>query len=111
MNNKYRAKPQTENGIRFDSKREAARYQELYQLWKAGVIKDLKLQHAFVLQDGFTTPDGERIRAIEYRADFTYMQDGELVVEDVKSKATKTPVYEIKRKMLADRYGLSVREV
>lgn len=111
MNNKYHSKPQVENGIRFDSKREAARYQELMGLLKAGVIKDLKLQHTFVLQDGYTTPDGERIRAIEYRADFTYRDKGELVVEDVKSPATKTPVYEIKRKMLMERYGLKIMEV
>lgn len=32
-------------------------------------------------------------------------------MEDVKSKATKTRAYEIKKKLLAERYGIVIREV
>ena len=33
------------------------------------------------------------------------------VVEDVKSPATKTRVYEIKKKLMRERFGIDVREV
>ena len=82
--------------IRFDSKREASRFDELMLMLKSGLISELKLQHDFTLQEAYTTPEGERVRAIRYKADFTYWQSGEFVIEDVKSKATKTKVYAVK---------------
>lgn len=105
----------TERGsVKFDSKKEAARFEELAVLLNTGEIKDLRLQVEFTLQGSYTTPDGRRIRAIRYLADFTYYQkngDGwEYVVEDVKSRATKTKVYQMKKKMMADRLGLTVTE-
>ena len=33
------------------------------------------------------------------------------VVEDVKSEATRTPQYETKKKLLRERFGLTIREV
>ena len=109
--NKYKAKKTTVDGITFDSKKEAERFCELKMLAMAGKIKNLRLQQDFTLQEAYTAPDGERIRAIRYSADFTYEENGELVVEDVKSRATKTQVYEMKRKMLREKYGVKVREV
>lgn len=114
---KYRNTP-TERGaedgvkIRFDSQKEARRYDELMLMLKAGEIRDLRLQPQFTLQEAYTTPKGERIRAMRYQADFSY-RDGEdrLVVEDVKSPATKTRVYGMKRKMMLDRIGIEIREV
>lgn len=92
------------DGIKFDSKKEAQRYLELMALYKAGEIQDLKLQRVFTLQEGFVTPDGERIQPIRYIADFVYTQDGIQVVEDVKSKATKdNAVYKLKKKMMAEK--------
>ena len=125
------------NGISFDSKKEANRYLTLMDAVRAGIITDLRLQHDFTLQEAYTSPDGERIRAIRYRADFSYrvvcanyemitcvgitdleywrdivQQHGRstLVVEDVKSKATKTKDYRMKYKMMADK-GYHIREV
>ena len=97
--------------ITFDSAKEARRYDELMLRIKAGQISDLKLQPQFTLQEAYTTPSGERIRAIRYQADFSYWEDGELVVEDVKSKATKTREYSMKRKLMAEKYGIEIREV
>lgn len=108
---KYHNEPVKTGGLRFDSKKEAERFRALQAMQNAGQIQDLKLQHRFTLQDAYTTPEGERVRAIEYRADFTYIRDGQLVVEDVKSPATKTAVYAMKRKMLLARYGLKITEV
>lgn len=99
------------NGIKFDSKKEARRYTELLELYKAGKIEGLKLQRVFTLQEAFTTPEGERVQAIKYIADFVYEQDGITVVEDVKSAATKNnAAYKLKKKMMAAR-GYIIQEV
>lgn len=100
-----------ENGIKFDSKKEARRYMELRQLETMGKITDLKLQHTFTLQEAFTTEDGKRVEAIKYIADFTYYEDGKFVVEDVKSPATRrNPVYRVKNRMMAEK-GYIIREI
>ena len=109
--NKYNAKKTTVDGITFDSKKEAERFSELKLLLRAGKIKNLRLQQDFTLQEAYTAPDGERVRAIRYAADFTYEENGEIIVEDVKSRATKTRVYEMKRKLLREKYGVRIREV
>ena len=111
--NKYHARKTTVDGITFDSEKEARRFGELKLLLRAGEIKNLKLQQDFTLQEAYTAPDGERVRAIRYVADFVYedQETGETVVEDVKSRATKTRVYEMKRKLLREKYGVRIREV
>lgn len=109
---KYRSIAETINGIRFDSRKEARRYGELTALQKAGKIRELKLQPQFTLQEAFTTPEGKRIRAIIYRADFSYLDEaGRLHVEDVKSPATRTREYLMKAKMLREKYGITVEEI
>ena len=98
--------------IKFDSQREAARFDELMLMLKAGKIRDLRLQADFTLQEAYTLPNGNRVRAIRYRADFAYYENGNLVIEDVKGgKATKTRVYEIKKKILADKFGIEITEI
>lgn len=96
--------------IRFDSKKESERFDELMLLLKAGVISDLKLQPQFTLQEAYTTPEGERVRAVRYNADFSYWKSGERIIEDVKSPATKTKVYAIKRKLMLE-HGFKITEV
>ena len=121
---KYRNTPTDRHGadsktIRFDSKREAIRYDELMLLLKSGKIKNLKLQPQYTLQEAYTTPEGNRVRAIRYQADFSYEEAftswGEptsvIVVEDVKSPASKTRVYEMKKKLLLERFGIEITEV
>ena len=105
--------------IRFDSQREARRYDNLVAWQKTGEIKDLRLQVDFTLQEAYTDTEGRRVRAIRYRADFTYLQrsmDREghtwaLVVEDVKSRGTRTKDYLLKRKLMKERFGIDVVEV
>lgn len=107
--------------IRFDSRKEARRYDELMAMLKAGKIRDLKLQQQFTLQEAYTTTEGVRVRAIRYQADFTYQKpqfvdrDGEwiwgLVVEDVKSRATKTRAYAMKKKLMQERFNIEIQEV
>ena len=73
----------------YDSVKEYNRWCEL-QLWqKAGRIKDLSRQIRMLIQESFVY-NGEKIAAIEYVADFTYIEDGKKVVEDVKHLDPKT---------------------
>lgn len=99
---KYRAQPVIVDGIRFDSKREAARYGELVLLARAGQIRALDVHPVFVLQDKFTRPDGKRVRAIKYEGDFAYVENGKQVVED--TKGVETQVFRLKQKMFWKRY-------
>ena len=81
------------------------------------------MQVDFTLQEAYTDGEGHRVRAIRYRADFTYEKvrgdpwteyNGSfwvLVVEDVKSRATKTKTYAVKRKMMKERYNIDIQEV
>ncbi len=105
---KYKANKIEVDGIKFDSEKEAKRYTELKMLEKAGIITELQLQVPFVLQDAFEV-NGEKIKAIKYIADFTYWENNELVIEDVKGM--KTPVYSMKKKMFMYRYKKHIKEV
>ena len=113
---KYKSTKAIRNGIVFDSQKEARRYDELMLLVCAGEIKDLKLQPEYTLHEAFKTPLVAPVRAIRYRADFSYMKrvkDGsearwKPVVEDVKGYRTKE--YEIKRKLMLGR-GIQVVEI
>lgn len=62
------------NGIKFDSKAEARRYAELKLMEDTGHIKELKLQPKFELQPKYKNNKGETIRAIIYKADFSYIE-------------------------------------
>ena len=98
--------------LRFDSQKEARRYDHLTLRQQAGEIHDLRLQVDFTLQEAYTDQEGRRVRAIRYRADFTYRErDGRMVVEDVKSKPTRTREYLIKRKLMKERRGIDITEV
>jgi len=109
----------TESGtvIRFDSQKEARRYDELIAMLRAGKIRDLKLQPQFTIQEAYTTTEGTRVRAIRYQADFSYElaagreKEWVPVVEDVKSRATKTRVYAIKKKLVRERFGIDIQEI
>lgn len=90
---KYHNAPAERAGVRFDSQKEARRYDELMVMLRAGIISDLRLQQQFTLQESYMTETGERIRAVRYTADFSYKFGGKLVVEDVKSKPTRTKEY------------------
>lgn len=112
MRVKYHNKKTVYDGIKFDSKKEATRYCELKQLERAGVIKELRLQPRYILQEKYEI-NGRKERAITYIADFEYYDNEKqkIVVEDVKSPATKTQVYRIKKKLFEKRYNIEVTEI
>ena len=107
---KFGAIKEDRGKIRFDSKKEARRYDALVMLLKSGEITDLRIQPEFTLIEAYTKPDGERVRALRYRADFSYRRGGVLIVEDVKSPATRTRTYLDKRKLMREIHGIEVKE-
>ena len=123
MKNKYMALKCNVNGIMFDSRKEARRYQELLLMERAGVIQDLKRQVKYVLipsqyetyerygKNGQRLKDGQRLLEKEcaYIADFVYKENGNEIVED--TKGIKTKDYIIKRKLMLYIHGIRVKEV
>lgn len=105
---KYNNTKTTVDGIKFDSKREAARYSELKLLERAGKITDLILQPRFELIPKYEI-NGRKVRKMEYIADFQYFENGKTVIED--AKGFKTKEYLIKKKLFEFKYGIEIMEV
>lgn len=102
--NKYGAQRTEVDGIKFDSKREAERYKVLKLARASGLIRDLELQKRYPLEV-------RGVKICTYVCDFRYIEDGAgLIVEDVKSPATKTRLYKVKRALMKAIYGIEVRE-
>lgn len=96
-------KTEVEN-IKFDSKREAERYQELRLLEAHGAISDLEIKPSFRLVVN-------NILICRIVPDFLYYENGLRIVEDVKSDATKTHLFKVKKKLLFALHGIEIREV
>lgn len=116
---KYGNRKVVRDGIKFDSEREAARFGELKVLRAMGKIRDLRLQANFTLVEGYTTIEGNRVKPMVYRADFTYERatdpDCNGVVHWLRevedAKGMHTQAYELKKKLMLDKYGITIREV
>ena len=108
---KYHNSKTIVDGIKFDSRLEAQRYQHLRILEQAGVIQALTLQPEFELQPSFKK-NGKTYRRIVYKADFSYysVREGKVIIEDTKGYVTKE--YALKKKLFEYRYPeLTIREV
>lgn len=122
---RIRAKTKEIDGIKFDSQKEARRYQELKLLEKAGEIRNLQCHPKYPLEiDGRPIrirsdryPNG---RTTSYTADFGYdeksgvafgiegvVQAWEPVVEDVKG--FDTPASRLRRAVWEAIYGMEIR--
>ena len=99
---KYKNIVTTIDNIRFHSKKEANRYRELCLLNKSKLISDLELQPNFKI-----TINNKFI--CNYKADFAYKQDGEVVYEDVKG--FRTQVYKLKKKLTEAQYNVTIIEI
>tara|TARA_R110000782_G_scaffold240221_1_gene326673 strand:- start:23 stop:331 length:309 start_codon:yes stop_codon:yes gene_type:complete len=99
---KYKAiKTQHPDGTWFDSKKEAKRYAELLILERAYEITNLELQPRYdMILNG--------VKICSYSADFRYQDGLKLVVEDVKGY--KTPVYNLKKKMMRAFHAIEIFE-
>lgn len=95
------------DGKIFDSQKECNRYISLRTLLMAGVITDLQCQVEYLLES-------EEDKIAYYVADFVYqvVKTGEVVVEDVKSPATRRmAVYRLKKKLMLAIYKIEIKEV
>lgn len=127
-NKYYNIKTRTTDGETFDSTLEAKRWEQLLILQRAGKITDLKRQVRFELlpnqyetRERYSAKSGKRLkdeqilieRKVDYIADFTYSdtETGMLVVEDTKSKITKTPDFIIKKKLMYAIHGIKIKIV
>lgn len=100
---KYKSKKVKHDGFLFDSMMEHRRYLELKLLCSAKVITDLHVHPIFKLQDKFySNSQKKNIQAITYTADFSYLENGEIVVEDVKG--FRTAAFNLKRRIFEHQY-------
>lgn len=122
---KYGNRKTTIDGITFDSQKEALRYTELKLLERAGRISGLELQKTFELIPAQYEPSTEVYtrgknkgqpkqgkcveKSVVYKADFSYIENGERIVED--TKGVKTKDYIIKRKLMLWVHGIRIKEV
>ena len=117
------------DGITFDSQKEASRYCELKLLQKAGQIQNLELQKVFELipaqyetferygKNGKRLKDGQRCieKSCVYKADFSYIENGQAVVEDTKGYRDPSSAgyakFVIKRKLMLYIHGIKIKEI
>lgn len=100
---KYHAVKTELDGIKFDSKKEAKIYSELKLLERAHEISNLRLQVPYILIE-----KSEYGREIKYIADFVYEEKGQTVVGD--AKGIRTDVYRLKKRLMAEKYGIIIKE-
>lgn len=99
IRHKFRAKPQELDGIKFASKKEAKRYQELKILQSSGEVLFFLRQTPFHLTG-----------SVKYLSDFlVFWNNGTVTIEDVKG--LKTPMYNTKRKQVEATYPITITEI
>lgn len=96
---KYKNKKIEFRGLKFDSIGERDRYLFLLSEEDGGRISELRRQVKFAL-----TAHGQHI--CFYIADFVYMRDGVVIVEDFKGMITDT--FSLKAKMFKAQYGYDI---
>ena len=115
MGNKYRNKQIIIDGEKFDSMKEYKRWCELKLMQRTGMIKNLERQVKYVLIPAQYDHGKCLERECSYFADFTYIQNGKLVVEDVKGYRDPNSAgyakFVIKRKMMLYIHKIRVSEV
>jgi len=107
--NKYGARKTVVDGITFDSAKEARRYMDLRILQAAGVISDLNLKERFDFVINGRTVKMRNGQAARYTCDFTYIENGVKIIEEVKG--FKVRDYPLRRAIFEHLYGVKLREV
>lgn len=97
--NKFRAVKTVVDGIVFDSKLEAKKYQEFKLLEKAGEIQDLQLQVRYDL-----CVNNQKV--CTYVADFVFVEKGVTVVYDAKGMIL--PEFRLKAKLFKAIHGFDI---
>lgn len=121
---KYGSRKVTVDGVTYDSVKEYRRFKELSLLERAGTIQNLQRQVKYVLipaqrefcneiytkgrKKGCFKPGKLLEKECSYIADFAYIQNGEIVVED--TKGFRTNDYIVKRKLMLWIHGIRIKE-
>lgn len=104
---KYKNRKVVVDGITFDSKAEAKRWEMLLHMERSGEIYALRRQVRFpIVVNG--------LKICTWIADFAYRisASGNDVVEDVKSEFTrKLPLYRLKYKLVQAVLGITIQEI
>lgn len=123
---KYGNKQVFYGDLKFDSKKELARWLFLLEAEARGEIQGLQRQIRFELLPSVKeeyevelktkTVTKTRVvqQAVVYKCDFAYFKDGSLVVEDVKAspnRAALDKTYILKKKMMRSLKGIDIKEV
>jgi len=99
MKHKYHAQPTVNDGIRFDSKKEARYYTELKLQKKAGLVL------FFLRQVPLHLPGGTKL-VVDFLVFYT---DGSCRFIDVKG--VRTAVYKLKKREVEHHYPITIEEV
>lgn len=102
--------PDLSEVIKFDSVKEYQYYLILKDRFKRQEITFLQRQVNIEIQPAFTTPSGEKYKAITYKADFTYFDFKDQKTHYIDVKGFKTEIYKLKKKLLAYK-GIYIEEV
>lgn len=106
---KYNATKVEVDGILFDSKKEAHRWTVLKLKVKHGEIDYLFRQVTFELAPAVHMEGNKRkTPALRYTADFLWIKDGKVTVEDVKGM--KTRAYLQKKHLMKTIHGIDILE-
>lgn len=105
---KYNAVKTVVDGITFDSKREAKRWQELRMMVRGSLIDELERQVSYELAPSVKIAGEKRARpALRFKADFRYIENGATVVED--SKGMPDTAFRIRQHLMKSVHGIDVR--
>lgn len=88
--NKYGARATVVNGLRFDSLRERARWNDLKIMERDKQISGLTFKPEYILIVN-------NVKVCKMIPDFQYIRKGKKVIED--AKGFRTPVYRLKKKL------------
>lgn len=95
---------------KYDSKHEAEVAGNLQTLARAGKITDLVEQEVITLVPGKLLPNGRKLRAITYRADFSYLDlEGKKHILD--AKGVRTTAYKLKKHLALLLLDIEIEEV
>jgi len=99
IRHKFNAKRCEYSGIKFASKKELKRYQELELLQKYGEVIFFLRQVPFHLSGG-----------VKYVCDYlVFWASGDVTIEDVKGM--RTPMYKLKKKQVQALYPITITEI
>lgn len=109
---KYGAKPCQVGAEKYRSGLERDRHQELLMMQRAGQIADLRREVPFELAPGVLIEGEKRKRpAVRYVADFCWLDLTNNTVVVADAKGMPTPMWRLKKHLMATIRGIHVREL